>query len=409
MSVTMATDSQSSPAAGALEGIRVVDLSRFIAGPYCAMLLGDMGADVVKVEPPGRGENSRTFGPFVEGESLYTMVFNRNKRSLTLDLRSDAGKEVLRRLVAKADVLVENFVPGTLEKMGFGWDALHALNPRLILTRISGFGQSGPLSRKPCFDVIAQTMSGLMEITGDPDGRPTMAGTYVVDYSTALYATIGTLAALQARNHTGKGQLIDVALLDSAMSMLMTAIPEQVLLGRSMTRRGNRDRYGAPANTFPTADGAWVHLVTTGETMFQALAEAMGQPQLAQDPRFRDNGARMGNVEALEEQITAWTRTLGTQELLDALHGIGVPSAKVASVADLVEYPHLTQRNRILEMQHPRAGKVPMQGFAIGFGQSPMQLRHPPPMLGQHTSTILEEWLGMTPDEVERLRAGGSA
>lgn len=409
MSVTMATDSQSSPAAGALEGIRVVDLSRFIAGPYCAMLLGDMGADVVKVEPPGRGENSRTFGPFVEGESLYTMVFNRNKRSLTLDLRSDAGKEVLRRLVAKADVLVENFVPGTLEKMGFGWDALHALNPRLILTRISGFGQSGPLSRKPCFDVIAQTMSGLMEITGDPDGRPTMAGTYVVDYSTALYATIGTLAALQARNHTGKGQLIDVALLDSAMSMLMTAIPEQVLLGRSMTRRGNRDRYGAPANTFPTADGAWVHLVTTGETMFQALAEAMGQPQLAQDPRFRDNGARMGNVEALEEQITAWTRTLGTQELLDALHGIGVPSAKVASVADLVEYPHLTQRNRILEMQHPRAGKVPMQGFAIGFGQSPMQLRHPPPMLGQHTSTILEEWLGMTPDEVERLRAGGTA
>jgi len=409
MSVTMATDSQSSPAAGALEGIRVVDLSRFIAGPYCAMLLGDMGADVVKVEPPGRGENSRTFGPFVEGESLYTMVFNRNKRSLTLDLRSDAGKEVLRRLVAKADVLVENFVPGTLEKMGFGWDALHALNPRLILTRISGFGQSGPLSRKPCFDVIAQTMSGLMEITGDPDGRPTMAGTYVVDYSTALYATIGTLAALQARNHTGKGQLIDVALLDSAMSMLMTAIPEQVLLGRSMTRRGNRDRYGAPANTFPTADGAWVHLVTTGETMFQALAEAMGQPQLAQDPRFRDNGARMGNVEALEEQITAWTRTLGTQELLDALHGIGVPSAKVASVADLVEYPHLTQRNRILEIQHPRAGKVPMQGFAVGFGQSPMRLRHPPPMLGQHTSTILEEWLGMTPDEVKRLRAGGSA
>jgi len=401
--------SQSSPAAGALEGIRVVDLSRFIAGPYCAMLLGDMGADVVKVEPPGRGENSRTFGPFVEGESLYTMVFNRNKRSLTLDLRSDAGKEVLRRLVAKADVLVENFVPGTLEKMGFAWDTLHALNPRLILTRISGFGQSGPLSRKPCFDVIAQTMSGLMEITGDPDGRPTMAGTYVVDYSTALYATIGTLGALQARNRTGKGQLIDVALLDSAMSMLMTAIPEQMLLGRSMTRRGNRDRYGAPANTFPTADGAWVHLCTTGEPMFQALASAIGQPQLAGDPRFRDNGARMENVEALEEHITAWTRTLGAQELLDALHSIGVPSAKVASVADLVEYPHLAQRNRIVEMQHPRAGKIPMQGFAVGFGESAMQLRHPPPTLGQHTSTILEEWLGMTSEEVERLRASGVA
>src|SRR5215475_5640395 len=211
--------SQSSAAAGALEGIRVVDLSRFIAGPYCAMLLGDMGADVVKVEPPERGETSRTFGPFVEGESLYSMVFNRNKRSLTLDLRSERGKEILRDMLRTADVLIENYVPGTLEKMGFAWETLQTLNPRLIVTRISGFGQSGPLSRKPCFDVIAQTMSGIMEITGEPGGRPTMAGTYVVDYSTALYATIGTLGALQARNRTGNGQLIDVALLDSAMSM----------------------------------------------------------------------------------------------------------------------------------------------------------------------------------------------
>jgi len=193
MSREMFTDRSTEGAAGALDGVRVVDLSRFIAGPYCAMLLGDMGADVVKVEPPGRGENSRTFAPFVEGESLYTMVFNRNKRSLALDLRSHRGKEVLRGLLSKADVLVENFVPGTLEKMGFDWEQLKALNPRLIVTRISGFGQNGPLSRKPCFDVIAQTMSGLMDITGEPGGRPTMAGTYIVDYSTGLYATIGTL------------------------------------------------------------------------------------------------------------------------------------------------------------------------------------------------------------------------
>ena len=222
-------DSNESPAMGALDGVRVVDLSRFIAGPYCAMLLGDMGADVIKVEPPGRGENSRGFGPFVEGESLYTMVFNRNKRSLTLDLRTEQGKDVLRGLLQKADVLIENFVPGTLEKMGLDWDTLKALNPRLVVTRISGFGQDGPLARKPCFDVIAQTMSGLMDITGEADGRPTMAGTYVVDYSTGLYATIGTLGALQARSRTGAGQVVDVALLDSAMSMLMTAIPEQML------------------------------------------------------------------------------------------------------------------------------------------------------------------------------------
>ena len=394
-------------AAGALQGVRVVDLSRFIAGPYCAMLLGDMGADVVKVEPPGRGENSRGFGPFVEGESLYTMVFNRNKRSLTLDLRSDRGKAVLRDLLRHADVLVENFVPGTLEKMGLAWEALQALNPRLVVTRISGFGQSGPLSRNPCFDVIAQTMSGLMDITGDPGGRPTMSGTYVVDYSTGLYAVIGTLGALQARHRTGLGQVVDVALLDSALSMLMTAIPEQMLLGRTMTRRGNRDRYGAPANTFPTRDGAWVHLASAGEPMFRALANAMGRPELGTDPRFRDNDARMENVEALEALIADWTRTLPAQELLAALQGIGIPSAKVATVSELVEHPHLAHRGQILRMEHPKAGTVPMQGFAVRFGDSPMQLRHPPPTLGQHTGAVLQEWLAMSDEDVSALRAGG--
>jgi len=401
-------DEQRAPAAGALDGLRVVDLSRYIAGPYCAMLLGDMGADVVKVEPPGRGENSRAFGPFVEGESLYTMVFNRNKRSLTLDLRSDQGRDVLRDLLRRADVLVENFVPGTLEKMGFDWDALQELNPRLIVTRISGFGQSGPLSSKPCFDVIAQTMSGLMDITGEANGRPTMAGTYVVDYSTGLYATIGTLGALQARSRNGAGQIVDVALLDSALSMLMTAIPEQMLLGRTMMRRGNRDRYGAPANTFPTRDGAWVHLATAGEPMFQALVDAMGHSELADDPRFQDNDARMENVEELERLITQWTTTLTAADLLAKLQALGVPSAKVARVSELVDNPHLAHRGQILSMDHPKAGTVPMQGFSVQFAESPMRLRHPPPMLGEHTNAILTEWLAMTPDRIEQLRQCGA-
>jgi crotonobetainyl-CoA:carnitine CoA-transferase CaiB-like acyl-CoA transferase len=404
----LAGESNASPAAGALDGIRVVDLSRFIAGPYCAMLLGDMGADVIKVEPPGRGENSRAFGPFVEGESLYTMVFNRNKRSLTLDLRSERGKELLRSLLRKADVLVENFVPGTLEKMGFHWDALKELNPRLIVTRISGFGQTGPLSGKPCFDVIAQTMSGLMDITGDPGGHPTMSGTYVVDYSTGLYAVIGTLGALQARSRTGAGQIVDVALLDSALSMLMTAIPEQMLLGRTMTRRGNRDRYGAPANTFPTSDGAWVHLAVAGEVMFRALANLMEREDLASDPRFQDNTARMQNVEELERLITAWTATLTAAQLLSKLQAIGVPSAKVATVSDVIDNAHLAHRGQILNMEHPKAGTVPMQGFSVQFGESPMRLRHPPPLLGEHTNAILAEWLAMTPDRIAQLRECGA-
>ena len=403
-SESLAPGHNSTPQPGPLDRVRVLDLSRFIAGPYCAMLLGDMGADVIKVEPPGRGENSRTIGPFVEGESLYTMVFNRNKRSLTLDLRAEAGKALFRGLLRKADVLVENYVPGTLEKMGFDWDTLHAINARLIVTRISGFGQSGPLSRKPCFDVIAQTMSGLMDITGEADGPPIMAGTYVVDYATGLYATIGTLGALQARHTTGAGQVVDVALLDSAMSMLMTAIPEQLLLGRTMTRRGNRDRYGAPANTFPTLDGEWVHLASAGEPMFRALMRTLGHAELADDPRFGDNDARMANVEALEEIIAAWTRTLTAAQLLDSLQDIGVPCAKVARVSDLVEHPHLARPGQLLEMQHPKAGIVPMQGFSVRFDASPMRLRHAPPMLGQHTEEVLGEWLELEPSHIERLR-----
>ena len=379
---------------GPLDGIRVLDLSRFIAGPYCTMLLGDMGADVVKVEPPGRGENSRAFAPFVEGESLYTMVFNRNKRSVALDLRSDRGKNQLRELLARADVLVENYVPGTLERMGFGWDVLQAINPRLILTRISGFGQSGARATEPCFDVIAQSMSGLMDITGDPDGKPTMAGTYVVDYATGLYAVIGTLGALQARARTGRGQMVDVTLLDSAMSMLMTAIPEQLLLGRTMTRRGNRDRYTAPANTFPTRDGAWVHFAAVGEPMFRALAEAMGSPQLPQDSRFRDNSTRLDHADALEALVTAWTCTLDADDLIGILQQIGLPCARVARISDLVADEQIAARGSIVQMQHPKAGSVPMQGFAVRFAESPMRLRHPPPLLGQHTEEVLSEWLG---------------
>jgi crotonobetainyl-CoA:carnitine CoA-transferase CaiB-like acyl-CoA transferase len=404
----IADHSAETPEAGALDDLRVVDLSRFIAGPYCAMLLGDMGADVIKVEPPDRGEASRAFAPFVEGESLYTMVFNRNKRSLTLDLRSDQGKDVLRDLLRKADVLVENFVPGTLEKMGFDWDTLKTLNPRLIVTRISGFGQSGPLSGKPCFDVIAQSMSGLMDITGEANGRPTMAGTYVVDYSTGLYATIGTLGALQTRHRTGTGQIVDVALLDSALSMLMTAIPDQILHGRTMKRHGNRDRYGAPCNTFATLDNTWVHIAVAGEPMFRALANAMGQSDLADDSRFQNNAARMENVEELERRISAWTITLSAAQLLDKLQAIGVPSAKVASVSELVDDPHLAHRAQILNMDHPKAGTVPMQGFSVQFGDSPMRLRHPPPMLGEHTRTILTEWLAMTPERIEQLRESGA-
>lgn len=269
-----------------LDGLRVLDLSRFIAGPYCAMMLGDMGAEVVKIEPPGDGEYARRALPAVEGQSLYTFIVNRNKKSLAIDLRHPEGLATLKALIAKADVLVENFRPGTMEQMGLGWEAVHALNPRLVMARISGFGQDGPLAQKQCFDGVAQAMSGLMDMTGQPDGPPTMIGSFMCDYTTGMYAALGILAALNARHATGVGQLVDVSLLESALSMLMTAIPQHKLFGQTMTRVGSRDRYVAPSNTFQAGDGRYVLMVGGDDNMFPRVLRAMKRPALIEDPRF---------------------------------------------------------------------------------------------------------------------------
>lgn len=388
---------------GALSGIRVLDLSRFIAGPYCAMLLGDLGADVVKVEAVGKGESSRGFEPKYRGESLYTAVFNRNKRSLTLDFRSSDGQALLRRLIAKADVVVENFVPGTLEKMGCGWEALRAGHPRLIMTRISGFGSSGPYSTRPCFDVIAQATTGLMDLTGAPEGPPTTAGTFVVDYSTALYATIGTLAAVQHRERTGEGQLVEATLLSSAMSMLVTAIPDQLLFGRTATRSGNRDRFNAPVNTFRTSEGDWIMLVVVGDQKFRGLAECMDRPELADDPKFSTNAARMENVVPIEAIVQEWTGRHTADELLSALESKGIPCAKVATVADLVEHPQVRERRMILDLPQG-AGRIPVAGFAIDLERSPMTLTRGCPSMGEHTNAVLSDWLNLADADIAALK-----
>jgi len=301
-----------------LEGIRVLDLSRFIAGPYCSMMLGDMGAEVVKIEPPGEGEYARRAQPAFGGTSLYTFIVNRNKKSVAIDLRSDDGKAVLRDLVTRADVLVENFRPGTMESMGFGWDVLHALNPRLVMARISGFGQDGPLATKQCFDGVAQAMSGLMDMTGQPDGPPTMIGSFMCDYTTGMYAALGILAALNARHRSGLGQVVDVSLLESATSMLMTAIPEHALFGTTMTRRGSRDRYVAPSNTFEAADGRYVLIVGGDDNMFPRLVRAVQQPGLLQDSRFATMASRREHTEDIEAVVAQWMQ----QHVADAIVGM---------------------------------------------------------------------------------------
>lgn len=377
---------------GALDGIKVLDLSRFIAGPFCGMQLADLGADVVKVESKGSGEETRQNLPQLHGESLYFMTFNRNKRSVELDFRDPADQETLRKLIEKADVLIENFRPGTMEKMGCGWDTLRELNPRLVMVRISGFGQTGPLSQRPCFDAIAQAMSGLMSLNGQPDGPPTMAGTFVVDYASGLYATIGTLAALNVRSQTGHGQLVEATLLESAVSLLMSAIPAQAQLGEVMERSGNIDRYTAPVNSYQSADGAWVYLHAGTDALFPRLVAAMEQPTLLTDERFLTVQARLANATAIDERVAAWVAKHTAAEVVAAMDRASVPCAKVARIDEVVTNPQLLARNQIVEIEHPVAGRYSTHGVTVSLSATPGEIRRAPPILGAHTEEVLREW-----------------
>ena len=393
---------------GALEGLRVLDLSRYIAGPYCAMLLADFGADVVKVERPEGGDDARHNHPQIDGESLYYMALNRNKRGITLNFRHKDAQVLLRKLVAEADVLIENFRPGTMEKMGCGWDELRAINPRLIMARISGFGQDGPLVNEPCFDPIAQAMSGLMDMTGQPDGKPTMIGTYIVDYSAAFMSTIGVLTALQHRTRTGLGQVVDASLLDSALSILTSAIPEQLLFNRGTTRIGNRDRNAAPGNSFQARDGVWVHFNAGNAAHFPRLANAMGRADLLSNPDFAASKTRLDNVDAIEAIVAAWVATVSSDDLLGLLKAAEVPAAKIATMAEVVEHPQVRHRDMIIDVQHPVAGRVPMAGIPFKLSESPGSIRLPAPTLGQHNDEVLRDWLNCTHDDIAALRAANA-
>lgn len=380
-----------------LAGLRVLDLSRFIAGPFCAMQLGDMGADVVKVEKRGTGDDTRLNQPKIASESTYFLSFNRNKRSVELDFRDPVDQETLRRLAATADILIENFRPGTLEKMGCGWDVLSAINPRLILVRISGFGQDGPFANRACFDVIAQAMGGIMNLTGQPDGPPTMAGTFMVDYSTALYATIGTLCALEARRQTGKGQVVETSLLETSASLLMSAIPDFKQLGQSMTRMGSRDRYTAPVNSFQCSDEEWVYLSAGTNSLFRRFVATADLAHLLDDPRFATADARLANQEAIEAIVQQWVGLHSSSAVVDAMEKAGVPCAKVAGIAEVTENPQLRYRRQIIDIDHPTVGTYTTHGVTVTLHDTPGRIARPAPLLGEHTDEVLKEWLVEAP------------
>ncbi|GAB3838177.1 CaiB/BaiF CoA transferase family protein [Dactylosporangium cerinum] len=381
---------------GALAGIRVLDLSRFIAGPYCTMMLGDMGADVVRIEPPGRPEHTRHVGPGVDGQSYYFLALNRNKRAIAIDLRTAVGRQRFLDLIARTDVLVENFVPRTLEAMELAPEQLHAANPRLIIARISGFGQDGPYADRRCYDSVAQAMSGLMSLTGDPAGPPMLTGAFICDYSTGLYALSGILAALQARHRTGRGQVVDASLLDSAVSFLLTAIPQAVRDKDVLTRNGNRDRFSTPAGTFQAADGRWVLISAGDDRMFPRLCQAMGRPDLAADPELADLRGRQLRQDELEQALAQWTGQLPADSVVSQLDAHAVPCSVVATVADVVVDPHLVQRGQILSVDQPGVGAIPMAGVTVRLSDTPLRVTRPVPDAGQHTNEVFAEWLGAT-------------
>lgn len=389
----------------ALEGVRVLDLSRFIAGPLCCQILGDMGAEVIKLERPG-GEDARRHQPHFNGHSIYTMIYNRNKHGITLDTRHPDARAVLEGLVAKIDVVVENYRPGTLERMGLPYERMRELNPRVVLTSISGFGQTGPNRDRALFDAIAQAASGLMSLTGAPDGEPMMAGTFISDCVSAFYGAIGTLVALHARERTGAGQHVDVSCVDAMFTCLNTHPSAYAMLGTVPHRSGNRDQITVPANVFETSD-AYLYLHAGTNALFPRLAQAMGRPELAQDPRFLDQGRRLENVEALEAIVRGWTLSLTTEQVAAALEQAGVPFSKVLSVPEIVESPQVAARDMLIEVEHPEIGTMQLPGIPIKLSGTPGTVRKPPPIPGEDNEAVYGGLLGMHDDDIAALRSAG--
>ena len=389
-----------------LEGIRVLDLSRVMAGPYCASMLADAGAEVIKVEIPGVGEDSRHIGPFAEGangrESAYFMVLNRGKRSITIDLKSPRGLDLLKKLAAKSDVLIENFRPGAAARLGIGYEALAAINPRLVYASISGFGQTGPLASRPAYDLVIQAMSGLMSVTGFPDGPPTAVGDSICDVATGMFAAWGITTVLVGRAQTGRGQHIDVAMLDSMFSMLLTVLAKRLYTGAEPGRVGNRHPVTYPVDCFRARDGHVV-MVAISDAAFAKLMQVIGQPELAQDSRFKRNADRSAHEGELRTILQGWMGARTRDEIQKALDAADVPCGPVWSIADVATSAHIKARGMILDPGHPKLEAAPLVRQPVIFGdETPDTVRAP--LLGEHTDTILRDVLGLANDEIESLR-----
>ncbi len=390
---------------GALDGLRVVELGQLLAGPFCGQLLGDMGADVIKVEPPGAGDPMRVWG---QGETKVNWeVIARNKRSVSANLRVPEGQDIVRQLVAKADILIENFKPGTMEKWGLGPDALHALNPRLIIARMSGYGQTGPYSDRAGFGGIGEAMGGWRYIVGEPDRPPSRMGVSIGDTLTATYGCMGVLAALHAREKTGQGQVVDAALYESVLQVMESLVPEYDLMGIIRERSGSILPGIAPSNVYSCKDGEYM-IGANKDSLWRRLAEAMGKPELGEDPRYATHLARGTNQFELDDLINEWTKTLTVDELDALMTDYSIPAGRVYRAPEMLADPHFKAREAIIEVETERFGKLKMQNAFPKLSATPSGVRRPAPsFVGQHNAEIYGELLGMSEAEMDSLKAAG--
>ena len=393
---------------GPLHGIRVLELGTLIAAPFAARLFAEFGADVIKIEQPGSGDPLRTWRKLHQGTSLWWYLQSRNKKSIAINLKSTEGRAVVRRLAAKADVVIENFKPGTLEKLGLGWDVLSGLNPDLTLVRISGFGQTGPYRDRSGFGAIGEATGGLRFTTGDPDSPPARVGISIGDSLASLHGVIGALMSLlRVKTGQGKGQVVDVSLYESVFNLMESLVPEFDLMGHVRTRTGGALPGISPSNTYPSSDGRHVVIAGNSDAIFKRLMRVIGRPDLHDDPMLGSNDGRVRRNAVLDDAISAWTSRRTLDEILALLDAADIPAGRIYSVADIVEDPHYSAREMILSTELPGDIAVKMPGIVPKLSDTPGAVKWPGPTLGQHTGEVLNA-LGFTEADIARLRRTGA-
>ncbi|SHF81197.1 formyl-CoA transferase [Modicisalibacter ilicicola DSM 19980] len=391
-----------------LDDLKVLELGQLIAGPYCGQVLADFGAEVIKIEPPGKGDAMRQWGEVdASGEPLWWNVIGRNKKSLTLDLRQPRGQEILRELASRADVLIENFRPGTMEKWGLGYEALSANNPGLIMVRVTGFGQDGPYASRAGFASVCEAMGGLRYLSGYPDRAPVRVGISLGDTLAGLHGALGAMMALHQRERSGQGQVVDSAIFESVLAMMECLIPEYARTGKIRERSGSFLPRIAPSNAYPSREGHDVIIGANQDTVFRRLCEVMGQPTLADHPDFATHRARGDNQQAIDDLVAAWTARHDAQDIVDRLAEAGVPAGLVYRAPEMLDDPHYKAREAIVEVPDRRGEPLPMQNVFPRLSDTPGRVRHVGPALGEHTEAVLGDWLGLDAASLADLRDSG--